>query len=60
MAVKMFKMEDAECFGEELEEDDSVIVGKITIEPREQKFNRDFPLRDPPRFEQVAVRQTFS
>ena len=41
VAVKIFKMEDAECFGEEFEEDDSVIIGKITTEPREEKFNND-------------------
>ena len=42
VAIKMFKMEDAECFGDEFEEDDSVIVGKITTEPKEENYDNQF------------------
>ena len=34
-------MEDAECFGDEFEEDDSVIVGKITTETKEENYDYD-------------------
>ena len=37
----MFKMEDAECFGDEFEEDDSVIIGKITTDPKEDKYDNN-------------------